>query len=136
MESIFKKGQKMLDRQRTKKRKIRARKGEHQGQRRRKRCSTEEDIIPAACGEVTPEQIFLKDPCWKRGKVCQGRSDREELLWTDCSSHSPSPCAAKVVELVSKGLRLSLGKGEERCCFDVWLFVFPTQKYLFYLTVN
>lgn len=86
MESIFKKGQKMLDWQKTKKRKIRARKGEQQGQRRRKRCSTKEKITPAACGKATPEQIFLKDPCWKRGKVW-----KEEVAERSCYGLTAAP---------------------------------------------
>lgn len=92
--------------------------GQRRKRRRRRKCSMEEEIILAASEEPTPEQIFPKNPYWKRGKVCGGRSVREKLLWTDCNSHSP-PLAllrgrrGRVV--VSEGVRLSLGKGEEQC---------------------
>lgn len=40
---------------------------------------------------VYPEGLQSR---WCRGKVCRGRTSKEELLWTDHNLHFPSLCAA------------------------------------------
>lgn len=45
----------------------------------RKRCTTVEEIIPKVHGAPKTQQIFLKDPCWKRGKVCRKKWQRKTI---------------------------------------------------------
>lgn len=61
--SAFKAAQKMLDRQtRRRGEKNGQQEREHKHQRRRRRCCVEERIIPEACVDLAPQQIFLKVP--------------------------------------------------------------------------